>query len=162
MGDNRIGTLHPITGVPKGYTRWCGPSAIAAITGLTYEAARTLLRGRRLSRGITKPVKGVSRAEMRDALQTLGYTMLCLPLLDSKELTLARWIAKRPKDLVPEIVLVNTTGHWLVVKGRKAADSKHPQPVFTSQFGGRRARVKAAYRVRPDAITPTSAPPILT
>ncbi len=54
--------------------------------------------------------------------------------------TLARWLRERYPFQMDRIYLVNITGHFVVVRGRKFVDNKTMEPVFIRQAPGRRSR----------------------
>jgi hypothetical protein len=136
--------LHTITGIPKGRTNWCGPSAVSVITGLPYIDSLNLMKDRR---GNTRALKGTSNNEVRAALLRRGYVLAFSPLPDDKP-TLARWLRERPKEKVREMALLVVSNHYIVVHGRKACDGWTKSPVFTSEFPKRRRRVEKVWWVR--------------
>lgn len=122
--------LHSI----KGKNSYCGPAAIAALTGVTTDDAARELRavsGRRA-------IKWCYTSELVAALERLGYRATETRVGDNP--TLARWLRERENRGVATIVLV--TGHFVAVKGNKFADNRNPDPIFISKAPGRRRRVK--------------------
>ena len=62
--------------------------------------------------------------------------------------TLAAFLRTRPPELMNAYLLIEVTRHFVVVKGRKFADTKtNGEPVFISKAPGRRKRVKAVWVV---------------
>jgi hypothetical protein len=130
---------------------YCGPTAICMLTGADREAATRALRivtGRRA-------IRGVGHAEMRAALKLLGYDMKAVAVELAENTageivgpTLARFLRERG-SLRNEPLLINVTGHYVTVKGRKGGCSlTGGKPVWISKMRRRRARVKRAWVVR--------------
>jgi hypothetical protein len=140
--------LHKIEGV-KGTGRWCGPSAICLVAGISYTQATALLREITGKRAIM----GTTRSAVLEAFERLQYRWDAMALPDAKvpggRLTLAHWLRCREGDDRRATFIVNVTRHWVVVQGNKAGDSETGGPVLTSEMGYRRAAVKAAYRLTP-------------
>lgn len=142
--------LHSVVGCPKGRARWCGPSAVSIITGLPYMSSLELLKRERFKRGgyidrSSVVVKGTNNEEMRMALFNAGYVLR--PIHFRYGITFARFLRERRPDLVNETILVEATEHYMVCRGRKAADSKTGDPVFLSKMPGRRMRIERAWLV---------------
>lgn len=140
--------LHEITGCPKGRRQWCGPSAIAGITGVDYMTALdTIKRVRARTQGERDHtrvlVKGVVEYEMARALERLGYRMSRSTCVPGK--TFARFIAERTPEQRNSVILVVAGNHYMVVSGKKAVDNHVQSPVFTSKMKGRRRRMESAW-----------------
>jgi hypothetical protein len=119
---------------------FCGPAALSLITGKSVDDCVSVLKRVRQS---TRAVKGVYNEEMREALGHLGYRMHVLPVRGKP--TLAR-ILRSLKERGPEhIFLINTTGHYVVLRGRKIYDNKNPEGIFVRHYRHRRARVYATW-----------------
>lgn len=126
----------------EGSNQFCGPAALSLITGRSVDDCVGVLKDVRHS---SRAVKGVYNGEMREALTHLGYRMHVLPVRGRP--TLAR-LLRSLKERGPEnIFLINTTGHYVVLRGRKIFDNKNPEGVFVRQYRHRRARVYASWIV---------------
>lgn len=136
-----------IHAVPKSVKRrrqWCGPTALAALTGLTYDAALDMIKR------VTgqKVVKRVHRDTLKEALRRLGYrTRLIHDTMNNESVTLARFLRKRPPEHRIATILVRVTNHYVVVRGRKIVDNFTKEPVFLRAYPKRRKRVKDAWIV---------------
>ena len=76
-------TFHPI----KGKNRYCGPSAIATVLGITTDHASRVIRGLTGER----QVKGVSASNLRAAMERLGMRVQYTPLKSAYD-SLADWL----------------------------------------------------------------------
>ncbi len=63
-------TLHPIVHDIEGAMLWCGPAAIAAITGQPTSVIHRLVK---IDRGNTKAVRGMFHGELHRVMRRLGY-----------------------------------------------------------------------------------------
>jgi len=135
--------LKPIVGKNS----YCGPAAIATIAGVTTDDAASIIRRRRLLRnGYATPVRGTYTSEVVHALDVLGFDCdLYQRINRGGRPTLAKWLRER-KDRTATY-LVEVTGHWLVVRGIKLADSLHREIVTIRQAKGRRCRVCAVHLI---------------
>lgn len=165
---------------------WCGPYAMTVLTGWDYEKCEEAIRkvrddtgrlvfgGSRGTRfesdsrdpfGRSRPVKGTFAHEIARALGSLGFSMggfiSCRDMSKrgvSACPTFAKWTKTRG-PLINEWLLVNVTGHWVVVKGKKVWDATtEAAGSFLSKFGNRRIRVNGYYVIRAGA--PTKALPV--
>jgi hypothetical protein len=122
--------------------QFCGPAALSLITGRSVDDCVSVLKNVRHS---SQVVKGVYNGEMREALNHLGYRMHVLPVRGRP--TLAR-LLRSLRERGPEyIFLINTTGHYVVLRGRKIYDNKNPEGILVRQYQHRRARVYASWIV---------------
>lgn len=127
-------------------------------------------------------IKGTSTGSVKTALASFGYQMrtVILPEIetDPKPLslaqqvlfsprrgkrpglntpTLATFLRKRTPDQRKATMLLNVSNHWVVVEGRRLADTfTKGVPVTIGKAPHRRKRVRAAYIVEHDAC-PTAA-----
>jgi len=126
--------------------QFCGPAALSLITGKSVDDCVSVLKDVRQS---SRAVKGVYNGEMREALSHLGYRMYVLPVRGRP--TFAR-LLRSLKERGPEhIFLINTTSHYVVLRGRKIYDNKNPEGIFVRQYQHRRARVYASWIVASQA-----------
>lgn len=123
--------------------RYCGPSAISAVTGLTTgEAAR-------LIRAVTgkASVKGTYASELIGAFAKCNievYSASCV----SGEKTLGQWLKESSQLRGDDVYLVSAGHHWQLVQGRKFVCGI-TREVVSQQDGRvkRRAKVKSVYRL---------------
>lgn len=134
--------LNAVLNPPKRNTCWCGPSAISIITGCGYDDAIARLK---LDTGKTV-IKGVAPQPIKRVLYAMGFSSADREL-PTEPLTLAAWEANRPPVDRDKTFLVMVTGHYLVVKGRKACDNRTKAPVWLKDMHSRRARVQHVWEV---------------
>lgn len=137
--------------------RWCGPAAVAILTGRpSGDVARHMRRytGRR-------QITTTSVREVSDALRCLGNLYLTeirnyedLPKLPSVDgfragrPTLAAVLRGRTAIERRQTWLVSAGNHWCVVSGRRyACGLTNGRAVWIGEAPRRRARVRAAYIV---------------
>ena len=122
--------MHKVTGKNS----YCGPFAIAALTGRTTDDVAALVRsftGRRY-------IKWMCTSDVERALRRLGRTVRTTRF--GKAPTLNQWINKYAKPDTSYVVLV--TGHFIVVRNNRYACSVHRTPVRLDDAPGKRRRVQ--------------------
>lgn len=123
---------------------WCGPAAVSALTGRGTAEIIAILKqvsGRRR-------IKGVYNGWIAKALQRLGYSMFLRNVYGANKPTLARWTREHPVTRRTKFLLIQVTGHYVVVHGRKLIDSRYKDGVFLGQAKGlRRKRVRKVFIV---------------
>lgn len=127
--------------------KYCGPSAISAITGIGTAEAATVIRS------ITgqRAVKGTRHSAMEIALYKLGYrTKLVKSSPDGKtKPTLAQWLkASKEMRTAGRIFLVCAGHHYQVISGRRYVCGIVGEVVSVRHEGvKRRARVTKVWEV---------------
>lgn len=135
---------------------YCVPYAISAITGKTIETVEAAINAaRNLPSGAS--VRGVHQRTVRHVLGALGYKTTLVKDYDrtlfgayaraKEKPTLARVIRERDDRLKNSMLLVLTTTHAQLLKGRKFNDNFTKGPVFTGSAPHRRSRVAEVYVV---------------
>jgi hypothetical protein len=145
-------------------TLWCGPAALSATTGVPVskiiEVAKQL-SGR-------EQISGMSNWLMERVADALGYRLYTIHTYykeyihqsrkigqytvygyytsDSKP-TLAQYARKHQKEFAEHAVIVNVTGHYVALYGRRFCDSHTKVPVFLSKSPRRRSRVSRVWQV---------------
>jgi hypothetical protein len=156
-------------------TLWCGPAALAAISGKPASHCVLAIRHSLNPAYYHKPVKGVSNTILIRAAEKLGFSMTkCFEqinyakglILKFNQLpTLARFCREHRELLRRETILINITGHYVVVSGRSFIDNHTGKPVSLASAPHRRCRVQNAWIVRqvgPDIVpAPIPKPPPL-
>ena len=109
---------HGVTKADK--NRYCGPSVISAITGMTTGEAARLIR----HVGGRKSIKGSTTWEVKRSLDLCGIeskrTTFGLTLGRSKGVTLAGWLKGTVKERTADRVFLIVAGwHWQLVQGRR-------------------------------------------
>jgi hypothetical protein len=131
---------------------YCGPTAMAAITGFRPVAVEFALqivrktqpkpRRERHARG--DMVRAMWSSEVEPLARALGWRADSGSLADYG-LTLAQWQRRRVKDPAPYLVLV--TGHFVAVQGRWFVDSAQREPIPFSKAKHKRKRVVRVWRL---------------
>ena len=93
-------------------------------------------------------VKGVKNSVMLRALEHCGLRCdpLRAPQMRPTVAAAIRALQGRPAD---QPYLLNITGHYIVLKGRKIYDNFHPTGIFIREYPHRRTRVKRMWEVVP-------------
>lgn len=141
--------LHELEGKSATLHRWCGPSAVAIVAGITYQEAVLVLRS--VSRP-GKRIMGTSDGQVRRAFDRLGWLMHSILNVPEKETgpTLATWLRERrdyQMDKTFIVVVGKSDPHWIVVKGRKTADNWSEGPVWLSESPHRRKRIVRVFQL---------------
>ena len=149
---------------------WCGPTVIAGMTG---EKLSTVYKAIRKALPQTKKdedIKGMNWYSVRATLDTLGWQMVKCDDFWPKDAqpTLAEYASKNRAKFQRHAMLVNVTGHYTSLYGRRGLDNHCDDyaPVPLRKLHFRRSRVKQTWRVlpkgeavQPDPIMPTFVPP---
>lgn len=133
--------MTPINGLYSIADNWrvgqyCGPSAIAALTGIPIAAVEDAVLAHRAELGIRfgksrktphARVYGMSRNELAPVIERLGWraTHLFKPAYKHECRALTRLAYTFPKD-VPLLVIV--TGHAIAVRGSYFVDTRFREP----------------------------------
>lgn len=147
--------LHPIKNDIK-TTLWCGPAALATITGRPVSECMQAIRDAR-NWGRNKPIKGVSCWLLEQAAKRLGlrfeqvFTTFGGENVMRPRPTLAAWTRENKSKFADAPVLLIVTGHYVTVAGNSFNDNHTRTPVRLRRAPHRRKRVKAAWRVVPAA-----------
>jgi len=129
--------------------RYCGPSVISAVTGMTTGEAARLLR----HVGGRKCIKGSYTSEVTGALSMCGikstYQNFGLKLGRSKGPTLAAWLRHTVKERTAKRVFLIVAGwHYQVVQGRRIVCGILGEPTsIRDKKVKRRARVANVYEL---------------
>lgn len=163
--------IHPVNHAKGDTNRYCGPSALSIVTGMsTGEAARLL---RTLSGAAA--IKGTTTGQMSRAFRTCGINMVrikvkhqapaimrkvCQVRRDTSETytetrpTMTQWL-KDSKDIrTPgRVFLIDAGHHWQIVSGRRFCCGRTGKIVsITDKKANRRARVSGVYELVGDKI----------
>lgn len=130
--------LHPIRHT-NASNLWCGPAAISAVTGYDTRSVHQCIRE---LNGL-KQVTGLNNRDLVIVLQALGCKVRAYRL--PSRVTLAYWLKTNAEVFSRNPVIVNLTGHYVTVMGRKFIDNHTDGPVFLKAAPHRRARVKGYF-----------------
>ena len=134
---------------------YCGPTAMAAITGFGSMVVERMLQS--LRKDAPKPrrerhargdmVRAMWSSEVEPLARALGWRAVevVAPLDQHYGTTLAQWQRRRVKDAAPYLVLV--TGHFVAVQGRWFVDSTQREPIPFSKAKHKRKRVVRVWRL---------------
>ena len=134
---------------------WCGPTAVACLTGASTGEVRELVRDFRGDP--TSRVDGTIDDEVRYAFDQLGYDVrlvyFCHSSLYKGHPTLARWLQEFPREphvgyLIGMRGFGKVCGHWATVLGDYYCCSRvNGTWVHHSKAPNRRSRIQSAYAV---------------
>jgi hypothetical protein len=151
---------------------WCGPAAISAVTG---EKVSTVVQWMKQLSG-KRSIKGVSKGLMQRTMTMLGWEASTIQKFDSERInggterigssivvvsgfstkyvpwkkrpTLARYLREHRADFQEHACIVELTGHWVAVYGRRFCDNHTKEPVFLRSSPHRRARVQSVLQIK--------------
>jgi primase-polymerase (primpol)-like protein len=136
---------------PRDKNRYCGPSVISAITGMTTGEAAAQLRavsGKRAIKGThTSWIRAVLRRNNIEMLSCRDVWNIKLNRTDG--ITLAGWLKHTVKDRNADRVFLIVAGwHWQLVQGRRYVCGQTKQIVsIRDKRVKRRARVAEIYEL---------------
>lgn len=129
-------------------TLWCGPAALAAITGKP--TSEIVAHAKRISG--RRHIKGMSNWLLIKTAAALGVKLESKYFSDAIERkygtkpTLARWCRENKALFANQPVIVNITGHYVTICGRTLIDNNHGvKPVSIKRAKFRRCRVHCAF-----------------
>lgn len=154
--DRRV-ALHVIRKAERGHNGYCGPAAVAAITGLDTAESAALIRR---ATGRTR-VRGLFSHELLRTLRLAGFAVEALPPPDgesnrwwdvywpkAKQPTFGAWL--RDSDLLRDrhrALVLSVGRHFIVVSGGHYIDNAAGSPQPVESWPKRRARVRAVLTV---------------
>lgn len=156
---------------PTNRTLWCGPFAIAMVTGLEYDEAyaktlahirRKEMEGRRLfakarglavsRNGLTTSVKGLSRVKLPEILKKLKVTTDFKRVPKGKRLTVLTFTRDHTVKGLAYIIVAGN--HWMTIKDGILYHSHHDPIAVEDAPRYKMAKVDywAAMKPRPEAL----------
>lgn len=127
----------PVAG--QKHNRYCGPAALAAITGINTGQAAALLRWVGNRRSIT----GAGDEDMLAALYIHGFELdRTESHYPQKLMTLRKWL---DNHYTGQLVLVSAGRHWWAIEGDKCVDSFNRRPTPIEQIHMPRCQVCDAH-----------------
>lgn len=128
-----------------GKNRYCGPGALAIVTGLPTDEASRLIRTVNGKRRIF----GVSPYDLRRAFMLAKVTLSDVPV--AKGVSASWFVKDRIAHGWNGVYVLNVTGHYLVVEIRGdeawACDNRTVYPVPFAKYSLRRKRIKQVWKV---------------
>jgi hypothetical protein len=114
---------------PSWRGEWCGPSALAAVSGLGYQAARDILTEARafmFPDWRRQQVKGVTLEEMSLGLRRVGVKYRGSYPWDD---TVETWLDKRANKGGPDLAVLLIPDHFVAVRGPGLVDNHETTPL---------------------------------
>ena len=128
-----------------GKNRYCGPGAIAIVTGLPTDEASRLIRAVNGKRSI----HGVSPYDLRQAFKRAKVALHDIPI--AERMTVSSFIDSRLDFMFDGVYVLYVTGHYLVVEihdGQAwACDNRTIYPVPFKKYSLRKKRIKQVWKV---------------
>ena len=119
----------------KKHNRYCGPAALAAITGLTTGDAAAALR----KSGACRAIRGASTEQMLRALSEHGYSVNgWVAFYPRMNMLLRKWL---DTYYTGQLALVNAMNHWWAIDGECYVDSFNRLPTSTDNIHNPRSQV---------------------
>lgn len=164
--------IHPVNHAKGDTNRYCGPSAISIVTGMSSGEAARLLRttcGKDL-------IKGTTDGQMARALRSCGIRMIPVKVKQQRSVamrkacsvkatspetytetrpTMTQWLKDSQAIRTPgRVFLIAAGNHWQIVSGRRFCCGRTRDIVsITDKKANRRARVECVYELAADKIT---------
>lgn len=132
---------HALPTAAEPHNKYCGPAAIAAVTGISTGKAAKMIREHSDRRMIT----GTSLSEMCAILAQNDLRANVTPLVKPQP-TLNQWLKRAYKG---ELCIVEITGHWIAFCGDKFVDTHCRLPTPIENIHLKRSRVKHVLRLEP-------------
>ena len=124
-------------------TKWCGPTALALITGRTLKFCHNKLA--RTEGKEPRYLKGVSSRSMRVALQEMGYQTERISFVRQR-MTLRKYIEEvQTTEHFRGVMLVIVTGHYVVISKGMVVDNHRTVPVPVREHPFWRNHIKNAW-----------------
>jgi hypothetical protein len=134
-------------------TLWCGPAVLSAVTGEPVSKITQILMELRHAKN-PADIKGISNWQLEETARKLGYELKVVHNYFPQvwtELrtvpTLAKYARECRAYFQKNAVIVNVTGHYIALFGRRFVDNHTKKPVFLTKSPHRRARVQRAWQV---------------
>lgn len=129
--------IHPIKMEGWDRTAWCGPSALAALTGIPIAKAHS--RFAFLTNQKIDEVTGVYQKEMLLALSEFGLKARKVDLVSRYPdricgVTLERYLRERPIEERMYPLLINVQNHFIVAHMDWLIDNGHPRPTPIEKY----------------------------
>lgn len=136
----------PVFDLPAGRAPWCGPAAIAILTGVPHSRIIKMLRRCRGPGWRAKPIKGTYAHEVIKVLRRLGCKVEQSEVYEGT-------LSKFAEDVRHAgAYLVNVTGHFMVTCAGAIADNSNPAGVPLEEYGRGSRRVLRAWKVTAPAL----------
>lgn len=125
---------------------YCGPYAIAALTGLDVGYIEEQINHHR-GKNPGCSVRWVNGNDLAHVGTMAKVPMSKPELRINEKKTFARWLRERTPEEAKAKYLVLLTGHWIAVDGNKMIDTRTRTPTHIQKAPHRRRRVQVVIRV---------------
>lgn len=125
---------------------YCGPAALCAISGDSYERVRKIVNTRIRFRKENQGITSMAMSEVKDALYHLGFNCTWNPA-NVKGMTLNQYLKSRREHEKNVTLVINLTDHFVVVQGDKLVDNHTTIPVHIAIAPWKRKRVESVWFV---------------
>lgn len=152
----KLNTLKPGRGWGSGRVKWCGPTALAIITGRTLIFCQRALAKQR---GIDQRyLKGVTNRQMRRALNAMGFEMVGVIIERNPPSASGRRYMPTLRQYIEEqqttaqfrsVMLINVTNHYVVAQRGLICDNNRIDPIPVDRHPASRKRIERAWIIRP-------------
>jgi len=137
MADTKLHHALPVSG--QKHNEYCGPAALAALTGLSTGAAAALLRQVSGARAI----RGTPVRSMIGALRREGFILVRTEeWYPCKPITLRRWL---DTEYSGGTCLVDAGHHWWAIDNFYFVDSFNRLPTSTNNIHNPKSQVRSIY-----------------
>lgn len=131
---------------------WCGPAAVAAVTGAPTSRIHAIIAAERATHGFRRGegIKGTWPNELRLAMFALGYRCIWhagANVAGTPRPTFAQFRRARAPELRDAALVVSLTGHFVALAGNRLVDNRYRDPIMASDYPHQRTRVEGAYAV---------------
>ena len=126
---------------------YCGATALMAISGRGYDEIQEKIN-LSLGRKPTQRVLGMTNDTNNHVLFMIGFKASQIDGINGETLqnkTLNRFLNERPDSIMKDMLLINTTGHYVTVCGDQFIDNHTKIPVFVGMNPHGRSRVKKVF-----------------
>lgn len=138
--------FEPVIDVSRKRGPYCGPTAIALLTGVPYRKIEKMIRRKRGAsaknvNGAYIPIKGTYNREVLEILKQLGCKTA--PVKNAEQ-TLGQFV---DDQRFSGTYLIEVTSHFMVCEGGSVADTTYLQPIPIEDYPRRTRKVRQAWRV---------------
>ncbi|WOB06515.1 hypothetical protein [Piscinibacter gummiphilus] len=126
---------------------WCGPGAIALVTGLPTSLIYAHADAERRSRGGKRGVQGMYNSELWAVLRACGFRVTEVYNSRGEQPTLKQFARDKASLFAARPIIVHVGDHYGVLIGRRYADNQTRDPIYVGDCTYLRSRVCAAWAV---------------
>jgi hypothetical protein len=122
---------------------WCGPAAVAAVTGAPTSRVHAIIEAWRIARRgyAGRGVRRTYAGELAYAVRELGFVATCY-YASGDNPTFATFRRSRSLAMRRVAYIVLVTDHFVALAGNRLVDSVHRDPILASDWKHQRTRVR--------------------